>query len=405
MRWLVRAIVTSRRYPRFGGGGHGCDVMCTGINLCARVVPPGPGMERPPPERRHGDDGSETVALLRAYHERGDSTARRRLVELYLPLVESFARRYAGRTDAYEDLYQVGCIGLINAIDRFEIGRGDELAAFAVPNIAGEIRRHLRDQAGSVRLPRRVQELRAPARRIQGELGAQLGHAPSAAEVARELGADERDVALALDPGAAAVSLDAGPGEGPAAAGDLDATEDRLFLEGAARGLSERERRILHLRFVEDVPAADVAIELAISPRQLSRDTQAALAKLRRGLERGAAPAAEQRAAAAPVDRGRPSAPDPAGDPEPDPEPEDDRRSGRSGRLLLRLPQTLHAELSHAAQAQDVSLNRYITSALERSVAGDRSAERRATRLRMQVAVLLAIAVLAAVLVVVALSR
>src|SRR3954469_5453478 len=91
---------------------------------------------------------SETAELLRAYHEKGDTAARQRLVELYLPLVESFMRRYARGTDDYDDLYQVGCIGLINAIDRFDVSRGDELAAFAVPNIAGEIRRYQRDRSG-----------------------------------------------------------------------------------------------------------------------------------------------------------------------------------------------------------------------------------------------------------------
>src|SRR5947207_6630613 len=143
-----------------------------------------------PAAARTEDNGrrSQTADLLRAYHERGDNAARQRLVELYLPLVESFMRRYARGTDDYDDLYQVGCIGLINAIDRFDLARGDELAAFAVPNIAGEIRRYLRDRGGSVRLPRRVQELRAGAAQAQAALRAKLGREPSAAEMAAEIG-------------------------------------------------------------------------------------------------------------------------------------------------------------------------------------------------------------------------
>src|SRR5215218_10866098 len=142
---------------------------------------------------------SDTAALLRSYHKDGDTSARERLIGLYLPLVESLTRRYTRSADEYDDLYQVGCIGLINAIDRFDVDRGDELAAFAVPNIAGEIRRYLRDRTGSVRLPRRVLELRTAAAQAQGELRARLGHEPTNAEIADELGAEERDVALALD--------------------------------------------------------------------------------------------------------------------------------------------------------------------------------------------------------------
>src|SRR4051812_37907095 len=248
----VRAIVTHGRYPGAVGVGLGFARLDAGIKLWQRVVPARRTMETSPPERHRGDDASATAALLRAYHDDGDTTARRRLGELYLPLVESLARRYSGRSTAYEDLYQVGCIGLINAIDRFEPDRGEELAAFAVPTIAGEIRRHLRDQSDTVRLPRRVQELRPAVRAAQAELGTRLGRAPTAAEVARHLDADETDVALALDPGATAVSLDAAPGEPAGGDDDLEAAEDRLFLAGATRGLSERERRILQMRYVQD---------------------------------------------------------------------------------------------------------------------------------------------------------
>ena len=164
-------------------------------------------MERPPPERHANDVRSITGELLHAYHAQGDKAARQRLVELYVPLVESFARRFARSADDYDDIHQVGCIGLINAIDRFDLDRGEELTAFAVPSIAGEIRRYLRDQGPSVRLPRRVLELRAPAAQAQADLTTELGRAPSMSAIARKLGATEEDVALALDAARAATPL------------------------------------------------------------------------------------------------------------------------------------------------------------------------------------------------------
>src|SRR4051794_33499598 len=204
---------------------------------------------------------SETAELLREYHEGGNSGARQRLVELYLPLVESFMRRYARGADEYDDLYQVGCIGLINAIDRFDLSRGDELAAFAVPNIAGEIRRYQRDRAGSVRLPRRVTELRAAAAQAHGELRARLGREPTTAELARELGAKEEDVAVALDAAAASSAVELQPDDEDAGDLAIDATEDRLFLSEGFRELDERERRIVFLRYIRDAEPDAIAAE------------------------------------------------------------------------------------------------------------------------------------------------
>jgi RNA polymerase sigma-B factor len=339
------------------------------------------------------DPPDATAELLRDYHLRGDSAARDRLVELYVPLVESFARRYARTADEHDDLFQVGCIGLINAIDRFELDRGGELAAFAVPNIAGEIRRELRDRGSTVRLPRRVVELRGPVRRVQAELATGLGRTPTATEVARELGADEQDVALALEPGSAALPLDpeAGAGEGAEA---LAAVDDRLMLSAAFQGLDERARRIVYLRYVRDVEPDEVARQLGISRRQLSRSTQEALAHMRGGLER--TPPAPARPA--PPD----AAPGPAEPPAPEPAsaPPVPGAAGHSGRLLLRVPGSLHAELAGEAGRRGMSLNRFIVAALEdrngeRGRGEPRPPGRRHTALVANV-VLLAVTVLAA---------
>ena len=421
--------------------------------------------------------GSETGRLLRAYHEHGDAQARERLIELYLPLVETFTRRYAHTADEHDDLYQVGCIGLINAIDRFELSRGGELAAFAVPNINGEIRRYLRDRGGSIRLPRRILELRTAAAQAQAELRARLGREPGTAEIAAELQADQNDVALALDTGASqAIELQAGESEGTD--NRLDTAEDRLFLSDAFRELDERERRIVFLRFIRDVEPDAIATELGISRRQLARSTEQALGKLRRGLEQ---------TAKAPTPSPRQSSPReavdhkiPAGPPADNEQRQIDQRyhielvkseeagggwiakvdelpgcvaegssaedaaarvqeamrawiaqavsegrdvpkprsaASHSGRLLVRMPQSLHAELARAADREEVSLNQFITSSLASAVnwrgsgehsipsgAAPRSRGLRAA-LMANLALLVLIALLAIVLLVVALTR
>jgi RNA polymerase sigma-B factor len=415
-------------------------------------------LENPSGKPNSGAKPTDTSRFLRAYREHGDITARDRLVELYLPLVETFARRYQGSGD-YDDLFQAGSIGLINAIDRFDLARGGELTAFAVPNIVGEIKRHLRDTTGSVRVPRPLQELRSRVRRCEAELGATLGRPPTPAELARKLQVPEDDVVQALNAGPT------GEEPGEAAVDGLDDSEERLMLASAFEVLDERERQIVYLRFVQDLSRKQVAEKLGISERHLSRQSQVALTKLRQQLEgagRGTAPmtpepfglrrdAAErnerpgsltrtsegsthtppgsrpeaspkrsqQRRAGAPstalagapqrlldlpyhisvvvADDGRrwkahvdelPGCEGQGDSPEeavrsvrgamkewiadalakqrpiPEPRPE----LSHSGRLLLRMPQSLHRELARAAESQQVSLNQFIASSLTRAV-------------------------------------
>jgi len=425
-------------------------------------------------ERQGDETRSGTAALLRRYHEDGDTSARQRLIETYLPLVESFARRYSRSSSDYDDLHQVGCIGLINAIDRFDLERGDELTAFAVPNISGEIRRYLRDRGASVKLPRRVLELRAALARAQPELTARLGRAPTNAELAHELGATQDDVALALEAGRASVALELSSESGDEdelGERSLDAAEDRLFLSDAFRGLDERERRVLFLRHVEDLDPNEIASELGISRRQVSRVTQNALMKLRAGLERSASDEADapvpasrrhQRTAVAkreaqtyrieltedapgghwvaqipelPGCTARGATADeavrriqgairewPADDVGKAPEAPKPRSAPKpSGRVLVRMPPPLHAELARAADRKQVSLNRFITSSLSTAVrtgrdvgsagraeAGPAAAQQTTGRSSALLANLVALAVVAAlavVLLVIAVSR
>jgi RNA polymerase sigma-B factor len=186
--------------------------------------------------------------LLRDYHERGDLEARNRLIQEFLPLVRKLARRYAGLGEQPEDLVQVGAIGLIKAIDRFQLDRGVELAAFAIPTIDGEIKRHLRDRAWPVRIPRRLQE-RDPSFRAR----------------ATEL----------LDPSDGIAEHDGALDRG------YELGEDRAALAQGFRVLDDRERRLLGLGFFEDLPQTQIARQVGISQIHVSRLTRRALAKLR----------------------------------------------------------------------------------------------------------------------------
>ena len=123
--------------------------------------------------------------LLRRYHHDGDVEARERLIEQYLPLVRSLARRYSYRGEQLEDLVQVGCIGLIKAIDRFDVDRGVELTTYATPNIIGEIKRHFRDKGWSIRVPRGLQELNVKLSKLIEELTVQLERSPTIPELAK----------------------------------------------------------------------------------------------------------------------------------------------------------------------------------------------------------------------------
>src|SRR6476659_7946570 len=139
------------------------------------------------------------IDLLEAYRLTGDRAARDRLVEELMPLVRSLARRYAGRGEPVDDPVQVGAIGLIKAIDRFELERGVELSTYAVPTIVGEIRRHFRDRSWGVHVPRRLKELSMRLSRTRDELSAELGRSPTVAELAEAVGVDEEEAIDALE--------------------------------------------------------------------------------------------------------------------------------------------------------------------------------------------------------------
>src|SRR5437867_4507168 len=145
--------------------------------------------------------------LLRRYHQEGDLAAREQLIEQYMSLVCSLARRYSYRGEQFEDLVQIGAIGLIKAIDRFDLERGVELTTYATPNIIGEIKRHFRDRGWSVRVPRGLQELNIQLSRLLEELTVQLGRSPTIPELAKAAGVTDEEVLEALESGRAYSSL------------------------------------------------------------------------------------------------------------------------------------------------------------------------------------------------------
>src|SRR5438874_100619 len=236
--------------------------------------------------------------LLRRYHEEGDLQAREQLIEQYMSLVRSLARRYSYRGEQLEDLVQIGAIGLIKAIDRFDLERGVELTTYATPNIIGEIKRHFRDKGWAVRVPRGLQELNVQLSRLMEGLTVQLGRSPTIPELAQAAGAQEEEVLEALESGRAYSSLSLSTGSGGDGDEDLDplesigteehqyeVSEDRAVLAPGFKALDERERRILQLRFFEGLTQSQIAQQVGISQMHVSRLIRRSLEKIRDAID------------------------------------------------------------------------------------------------------------------------
>jgi RNA polymerase sigma-B factor len=240
--------------------------------------------------------------LLRTYHDTRDPGIRDQLVDLNSDLVHYIARRFANRGEPLEDIEQVGFLGLIHAIERFDPSLENEFSTFATPTIMGEIRRYFRDRSWAVRVPRRLQEnllrVNAAAQQLTGE----LGRAPSISEIGERVGLEPEDVLAALEvsPAQHTVSLEAAPAGRTDEAltlgerlgsedSNLDRVEMRALLEQAMAHLNPREREIMALRFVEELPQTEVAKRLGISQMHVSRLQRAAVDHLRREMGDGAA--------------------------------------------------------------------------------------------------------------------
>lgn len=277
--------------------------------LSAGDAPPQP-TGRPagqPPEQRTAEEDAVGAAVPATSSERSarateqlqrlaamapDDPERARLrstvVEEHLPLVRHLARRYADRGEPLADLVQVGTIGLLKAVDRYDAGRGVPFAAFAVPTVLGEIRRHFRDRGWAVRIPRRLQELSRTLAVARVELTQELGRAPTVAELAVRAGVDEDAVLEGMESAGAYTTVPLEPGEpespGPWLATDDDGlrgVEDREALRPLLARLPARERRIIALRFVRGMSQAQIAEEVGISQMHVSRLLARTLSALR----------------------------------------------------------------------------------------------------------------------------
>lgn len=249
---------------------------------------------------RAGHDRARARELFANLPTQGDPGQRQRirdeLVEMHLPLVEYLARRFRNRGEPLDDLVQVATIGLIKAVDRFDLDRGVEFSTYATPTIVGEIKRHFRDKGWAIRVPRRLQELKLSLAKATSELAQRHGRSPTIAELAGHLRMSEEEVLEGLESANAysAVSLDApdsGDDETHAVADTLGTADDALegveyreSLKPLLERLPPREKRILLLRFFGNMTQSQIAAELGISQMHVSRLLARTLAQLRQGL-------------------------------------------------------------------------------------------------------------------------
>lgn len=241
----------------------------------------------------------ETEDLFREYARSHDASARDRLILGHQNLVHYLAGKFANRGIPLEDLVQVGMIGLINAVDRFDPDRGLQFSTYATPTILGEIRRHFRDKAWSLKVPRRLQELNMAASKAAEKISVELGRSPTIQEVAARIGASEEETLEAIEMGNAydTVPLDAPmQTQGESALltlseflGQDDSSLQRINSYGDLRhaidSLEPREKAIIYYRFFKDLSQTQVATRLNISQMHVSRLQNKAIRKLKELLE------------------------------------------------------------------------------------------------------------------------
>ncbi|TMD56527.1 MAG: SigB/SigF/SigG family RNA polymerase sigma factor [Chloroflexi bacterium] len=241
----------------------------------------------------------ELRALHREYRATTDPVRRdqirERLVEGYRSLVYFLARKFMNRGEPLEDIVQVGFLGLIKAIERFDPDLGNEFTTFATPTITGEIKRYFRDKGWAIRFPRRLQELYQQVVRVNEDLKKELSRTPRVAEIAERLKVSEEEVleAMEMSPAHAPLSLNASVGSDPGedsrslfeSLGNVDTNLDRVemrdVLRRAMEHLTPRERSIMAMRFYDEMSQSEIAKRLGISQMHVSRLQRAALEHLR----------------------------------------------------------------------------------------------------------------------------
>jgi RNA polymerase sigma-B factor len=260
--------------------------------VAATHIPP----SRNGPHEHHDDDRARADRLLfdRFVDDR-DPTSRDAVVERFLPLARQLAARYQRPEEPFDDVFQVACFGLVKAVDRFDVDRGVAFSSYAVPTITGEIKRHFRDRAWSVRVPRDLQDLALRVERVIGDLTRELGRQPSVDDVAAIMDIEADDVLEAMQASSAyrATSLDmpraGGEDEPGQTLGDTvgvaeegyGRAEQRAMLAGLMSSLTVRERQVVTLRFEHDLTQAAIGEHIGVSQMQVSRVLRQAIAKLR----------------------------------------------------------------------------------------------------------------------------
>lgn len=231
--------------------------------------------------------------LLVRYHEEGDLAAREELVQRFLPLARDLALRYSYTDEPFDDLFQVACLGLIKAVDRFQPDRGSKFTSYAAPTILGELKRHFRDKGWSIHVPRDIQERTLAVSHATEGLSKDLGRSPKVREVAAALGCTVEKVLEAQD---AAASYDAASLDAPATREDdesaslvdllggpddgYELVENRHAIASTWRALPEVERDVLELRFMYDLTQREIGVRIGYSQMHVSRLLRRALTRL-----------------------------------------------------------------------------------------------------------------------------
>jgi RNA polymerase sigma-B factor len=235
-----------------------------------------------------GQDDQTLDELFLSLRATGDVALRTALIERHLPLARNLAGRYRYTPQPLDDLVQVASLGLVKAVDAFDPGRGVSFAAFAVPTIVGELKRHMRDAAWAVHVPRALKERVLLVERAERALLARSTRPPTVSDLARESGLSDEEVLDALNVRLAhdASTLESASPLGPReSVDDLAGVDDRLVLSAALRRLRPRERTILRLRLVDGLTQSEIGVRVGLSQMYVSRLLRATLETLRAEIE------------------------------------------------------------------------------------------------------------------------
>jgi RNA polymerase sigma-B factor len=234
-------------------------------------------------------------ALFASYADSEGRIDRDGVVERFLPLARQLAARYSGPSDPFDDIYQVACLALVKAVDRYDPGRGVAFSSYAVPTMVGEIKRYFRDRTWAVHVPRDLLEAALAVERQSEDLLTRLGRQPTVTEIADRLGMTEEEVLEAREAGRARRTTSMEERRGPAGDDDTATLADRLgsaedgferaeqraTLEQLVQCLSERDREVLRLRFQEDLTQVEIGMRMGISQMHVSRLLRSAVDRLR----------------------------------------------------------------------------------------------------------------------------